>query len=360
MWVMTGRSAFINNQWDMCLFRLDNAGGLISADFYDAGTSDGEAGRAMLVKNDHSVVISGDVGTFDERNMFLASINQNGNVNWSKQYPVSVLFTNYPYDVAALRGDSGYVFTGDLRPPATLRNAALFRTDAAGDAGCLTDTLMLTLRTDTVESIPVTLSESVFVLTENSVTWQDMNKVIAENTICQFPNADFSYTADTICPLICLNFRDESVNATSWQWTFEGGDPGTSALQNPPQVCYDGYGSYAVKLVVTDGALTDSVVRQLVLSEFCDTAIIIPNVITPNGDFVNDQFEIKNLPENFKLSIFNRWGNVLFETSDRNKLWPEKRAGNHLHDGVYYYVLDTFGPGKNQSFHGTLSVLMAR
>jgi gliding motility-associated-like protein len=97
-----------------------------------------------------------------------------------------------------------------------------------------------------------------------------------------------------------------------------------------------------------------------VLTEFCDTAIIIPNVITPNGDFVNDQFEIKILPENFRLSIFNRWGNVLFETSDRNKLWPEKRSGTHLHDGVYYYVLDTFEPGKNQSFHGTLSVLMAR
>jgi gliding motility-associated-like protein len=356
-WVISGRSYFLNSAYDMSLFRVDPNGSMVFGHFYDAGTSDGEASRSVICRADHSCVVAGDAGTFNERNMFLTSISQNGDVNWATQYPISTLFTNYPAEVVELQNDSGFVFTGDLRPPAVFRDAALIRTDNSGQAGCNSAPLPITKLTDTVEVLTVSITPEPCTLNTTVPAWVDMNISIVENTICEFLDADFDYTTDTICPLLCFNFHDESVNATTWQWTFTGGDPATSSLQTPPQVCYETVGTYPVKLVAGDGITLDSITRDLVITSFCDTAIFFPNVITPNGDFANDQFEIKHLPENFRLMIYNRWGNLLFESSDKNKMWPEKPATDRPHDGVYYYILETFESSKNQKFKGYFSVL---
>jgi gliding motility-associated-like protein/uncharacterized repeat protein (TIGR01451 family) len=67
------------------------------------------------------------------------------------------------------------------------------------------------------------------------------------------------------------------------------------------------------------------------------TDITVPNIFTPNGDGVNDRFEIKNLSlykEN-ELSIINRWGNSVYEKKDYMNTWD----GFGLDEGTYFYVL---------------------
>ena len=73
-----------------------------------------------------------------------------------------------------------------------------------------------------------------------------------------------------------------------------------------------------------------------------DTDFSFPNVITANGDGVNDLFEIQNLPENTEVIILNRWGNVVFSSQDYQNNWDGKdTSGNELTDGVYYYKYST-------------------
>ncbi len=62
----------------------------------------------------------------------------------------------------------------------------------------------------------------------------------------------------------------------------------------------------------------------------------IPNIITPNYDGVNDVFIIENLPEGVELYIYNRWGNLIFETSNYNNQW---QPTSNITDGVYYYLV---------------------
>jgi gliding motility-associated-like protein len=79
--------------------------------------------------------------------------------------------------------------------------------------------------------------------------------------------------------------------------------------------------------------------------EDIDTGIqnILPaNLLTVNGDGLNDCFYLKNLPDDnctyeFRsVQVFNRWGARIFMSSDRNFRWcPES-----LSDGVYYYSID--------------------
>jgi gliding motility-associated-like protein/uncharacterized repeat protein (TIGR01451 family) len=86
------------------------------------------------------------------------------------------------------------------------------------------------------------------------------------------------------------------------------------------------------------------------------TDLSIPNVFTPNGDGVNDHFEIRNLniyKEN-KISIINRWGNAVFEMKNYNNLWD----GNGLDEGTYFYVLEVKNAtGKGKAFKGYITLL---
>jgi gliding motility-associated-like protein len=66
-------------------------------------------------------------------------------------------------------------------------------------------------------------------------------------------------------------------------------------------------------------------------------ALYIPNVFTPNGDGVNDSFEIKNIrlyPEN-ELIIYNRWGQEVYHKRGYSGDWQAQGLPN----GIYYYEL---------------------
>jgi len=72
----------------------------------------------------------------------------------------------------------------------------------------------------------------------------------------------------------------------------------------------------------------------------------VPNAITPNGDGKNDFFKIPMIEEapdafpNSELTIFNRWGDIVFQTTPYNNDWDgQNNTGNPIPEGTYYYVL---------------------
>jgi len=86
-----------------------------------------------------------------------------------------------------------------------------------------------------------------------------------------------------------------------------------------------------------------------------DCTLIIPNVFTPNGDEINDVFNIEyDGIESYSLIIFNRWGKIVYTTNDKNLHWNGKTPdGRNASEGVYYYILDV-GP---KTYHGTVTLL---
>jgi gliding motility-associated-like protein len=68
-----------------------------------------------------------------------------------------------------------------------------------------------------------------------------------------------------------------------------------------------------------------------------DEKIIVPNVITPNGDGKDDYFAISGLNyyPNSKLSIYDRWGKEVYTSNNYQNDWN----GGGQSDGVYYYLL---------------------
>lgn len=138
-------------------------------------------------------------------------------------------------------------------------------------------------------------------------------------TVWPLPIADFSASPQ---PATQLNnqveFTDLSIGAISWIWSF-GQDDSASVLQNPTYTFQDS-GIYMVQLIVTNQyGCQDSVEHPIIVQE--DYAVYIPNTFTPNGDGHNDLFFPQGIgvnTEKYTMYIFDRWGNMIYQTST----WP--------------------------------------
>ncbi|MEO8085674.1 MAG: T9SS type A sorting domain-containing protein [Bacteroidota bacterium] len=75
----------------------------------------------------------------------------------------------------------------------------------------------------------------------------------------QQPLALFNGT-NHICPGTCTDFNNLSHNATSYLWTFQGANPGTSIDANPTQICYNTPGNYTVSLIASNAIGSDTLV----------------------------------------------------------------------------------------------------
>lgn len=86
------------------------------------------------------------------------------------------------------------------------------------------------------------------------------------------------------------------------------------------------------------------------------TGLRIPNVFTPNGDNVNDTFQIEGLEtwSHNEISIMNRWGGNVFKKENYMNDWD----GSQLQPGTYYYVLTVKNETTDQqSFTGWVAIL---
>ena len=78
------------------------------------------------------------------------------------------------------------------------------------------------------------------------------------------PIADFLISNYTICAGTCVQFIDSSKNNPSaWLWSFPGGNPASSFLQNPGTVCFDTAGVYTIQLIVSNAGGADTTTRIL-------------------------------------------------------------------------------------------------
>lgn len=102
----------------------------------------------------------------------------------------------------------------------------------------------------------------------------------------------------------------------------------------------------------TDNSLSDN--QSTDQKEILD--IVIPNIFTPNGDGVNDRFEIRhlNLYTENEISIINRWGNPIYQKKNYENSWD----GNGLDEGTYFYILKVKNAtGSWKAYKGYITLL---
>ncbi len=153
------------------------------------------------------------------------------------------------------------------------------------------------------------------------------------------PRADFSYSPDqpsNFNPHV--QFSNQSENHISQQWIFD--QVGRSG-ENNPSFTFPDTGMYQVYLIaVHENGCRDTSAQLIDVIPL--VTYHMPNAFTPNDDGKNDTFGGKGFTEGiqgFELSIWSRWGELLFVTDDPNERWngAKNNQGPVLANGVYVY-----------------------
>lgn len=93
--------------------------------------------------------------------------------------------------------------------------------------------------------------------------------------------------------------------------------------------------------------------------EICFKPLEFPNIFSPNGDGTNDNFFATSTfkYDEFYIEIYNRWGNVVFRSTDPFFQWDGKGPlGGEISDGVYFYVAGYKTSTKNETMKGTITI----
>ncbi|HIE15871.1 MAG TPA: PKD domain-containing protein, partial [Bacteroidales bacterium] len=167
----------------------------------------------------------------------------------------------------------------------------------------------------------------------NSFTFYEM--------ITVYPKPDAKFSAEpTVASIIhpLVNFYNYSFLNDINYWSFGDGD---SSLSVNPYHLYPDTGSYIVTLIVeTQNGCKDTTTSSILIRQ--EVTFYAPTAFSPDGDHQNDVWFITGTgidTSNFQLYIYNRWGEVIWETNDITKAWDGITSdGKIAENGVYVWL----------------------
>ncbi|MCE9540822.1 MAG: gliding motility-associated C-terminal domain-containing protein, partial [Bacteroidetes bacterium] len=180
-----------------------------------------------------------------------------------------------------------------------------------------------------------------------------------------FPVAAFSLSSTELeLPYDVLISNNQSLGASTYNWTF--GDGGTSTL-NSPEYLYTTIGIFQVELI----AMTDYGCLDTAYSELTTNAEVkFPSAFTPNPDGSSGGiFDINNLNNDiffaytsgvieYKLEVYNRWGEIIFYTEDPKEGWDGYYKNQLCPQDVYIWrAFIKLNNGKVYNKNGNLTLL---
>lgn len=144
-------------------------------------------------------------------------------------------------------------------------------------------------------------------------------------------------------PLI-VTFRANALNADYYQWNiYRGSDRILQRNEAQHQYTFTEPGNYRAVVGMSNShdCQLDSVEFLISVSE---SMLTVPNVFTPNGDGMNDEFRVvyRSIKE-FHCWVYNRWGHKVYEWTDPAKGWDGTIGGKPAAEGAYYYVIRALG-----------------
>lgn len=190
------------------------------------------------------------------------------------------------------------------------------------------------------------------------------------------PIADFSASVTNGCSPLDVTFTNNSQNTTTYYWDFDNGNSFTTSNLNDQSETFTST-STVMLVASTDPTCADTAYVIINVSPCGCTdpnatnynpnatiddgscilpipTVVVPNVITPNGDNLNDIFELTvTNSTSVELTILNRWGNVMFNQKGLNPGWNGNAPnGSEAEAGTYFYRYIVKGVDDNSILEG--------
>ncbi|ACU64315.1 DUF7948 domain-containing protein [Chitinophaga pinensis] len=218
-----------------------------------------------------------------------------------------------------------------------------------GDGGTSTD----------VNPVHIYNTPGVYTVTMQAVDNNTCNRTDDTSmviTVFAPPTADFTYSPTTPTENTPTTFSNQSSpDAVKFLWEFGDGD-GSTAVN--PVYQYNRTGVYDVYLISTNSAgCSDTAHKQV--SAIVIPLFDIPSAFSPNRDGVNDVFLVRGFGiSRFNMKIYNRWGQMVFETNDALIGWDGTFKGSLQPMDAYAFVINVeFSDGTSATKNGSVTLL---
>lgn len=173
------------------------------------------------------------------------------------------------------------------------------------------------------------------------------------------PYPEASFYPDTLIlqmPDTTIQMINTSRYYNQWEWSFGNG---TSSRERNPVAIYPDSGTFDITLLISNelGCVDTAIITIRVLEQ---ETFFVPTAFTPDGDGLNEFFSPKGRGiADYELTIFDRWGQVLYRTKSLKLGWNGKdRFGNDVPPGIYAYRVDLeWFTGKKYTTLGSISLV---
>ena len=199
-------------------------------------------------------------------------------------------------------------------------------------------------------------SFTVTLITQNNTGCADTASGVVN--VFESPDASFThnYLGDTyFIDESKLILNNTSTGGSQYLWTFGTGD---TANAFEPLYTYRTPGNYMITLTALNATGCKDIMQYPIEVRLRES-FFVPNAFTPNGNDVNDYFSIKeeNLAT-FNIKIFNRWGEVIYTSKDKDFKWDGTYNGSTVKQGIYGYTITTTSfNGDEHTFNGTITLM---
>lgn len=180
------------------------------------------------------------------------------------------------------------------------------------------------------------------------------------------PKCHFYATPDSaFLPNARFDMVNKSVNASKYNWEVNNAATdllvATSQDKNPSFIINE-KGAYNVTLMSTNtNNCMDTLEKPLLLLVLNQGRIYVPTAFTPNGDNINDDFKPVMTGVNeteYVFRIYNRWGEKIFETTDKNAAWDGTVKKKDIAENVFIWTISgKFADGTYFNEKGTVTLL---
>ncbi len=169
------------------------------------------------------------------------------------------------------------------------------------------------------------------------------------------PTANFNISSNTLFNDLPITFQNTSINAVSYLWQFGDGDESTMVH---PNHIYEDPRIYYVTLIATDDkGCIDTIIKPIQIIQ--EWYIYVPNTFTPDGMLFNNTFKVSTIGiQTFEISIYNRWGEEIFYSQDKDFEWDGTYENKNVQDGTYSWKIDYItNEGLEDTITGHINVL---
>jgi len=178
------------------------------------------------------------------------------------------------------------------------------------------------------------------------VEYQDENGCFSTRTpvfanVRQLPSVDFAGSPTVVQmpnATVTFNLTRPGSQIFSYTWDFGDGITGTGLY---PVHQYTAPGTYPVRLLVVDSfGCRDTILKSNYVEVEQFMFVILPNAFSPNGDGVNDFLSLQyRMIQQMQFTLFDRWGNQVYTTTDMNFRWDGTLNGIPVPEGTYVYTV---------------------